>query len=107
MHGPAASHIQDFTAHLAGAAVFSKVDLVRGYHQVPVRPQDVPKTAVITPFGLFEFLRMPFCLKGAAQTFQRLMDSVLRDMPFLFVCLDDILVASASDASTAGVRSAQ
>ncbi|XP_056128342.1 uncharacterized protein LOC130106298 [Rhinichthys klamathensis goyatoka] len=89
-------HIQDFSAHLAGATIFSKVDLVRGYHQVPVHPQDVPKTVVITPFGLFEFLRMPFGLKGAAQTFQRLMDSVLRDMPFMFVYLDDILMASAS-----------
>lgn len=90
-------HIQDFSAHLAGTVIFSKVDLVRGYHQVPVHPQDVQKTAVITPFGLFEFLRMPFGLKGAAQTFQHLMDSVLRDMPFLFVYLDDILVASTSD----------
>lgn len=54
---------------------FSKVDLVHGYHQVPVQAEGVPKTAVITPFRFFEFLRMPFGQKGAAQMFQRLMDS--------------------------------
>lgn len=89
-------HIQDFSANLAGTSIFSKIDLVRGYHQVPVHAEDVPKTAVITPFGLFEFLGMLFGLKGAAQTFQRLMDSVLRGLPFVFVYLDDILVASCS-----------
>ena len=56
-------HIQDFAANLAGAKVFSKIDLVRSYHQIPVHPDDIPKTAVITPFGLWEFVRMPFGLK--------------------------------------------
>ena len=55
---------------------------------------DVPKTALITPFGLFEFLRMPFGLKNAAQAFQRMMDGILKDINFVFVYLDDILVAS-------------
>ena len=87
-------HLQDFSAQLHGCEFFSKIDLVRGYHQIPVAPEDVHKTAVITPFGLFEFLRTPFGLKNAAQSFQRLMDSVCQDLPFAFVYLDDILVAS-------------
>ena len=57
---------------------------------------DIAKTAIVTPFGLFEYKRMPFGLKNAAQTFQRLMDNVLRDCSFAYVYLDDILVASSS-----------
>lgn len=89
-------HIQDLTCRLFGKTIFSKIDLVRGYHQVPVHFADVPKTAVITPFGLFEYTRMPFGLCNSGQTFQRLMDSVCRGLDFLFVYLDDILIASSN-----------
>jgi len=90
--------ILDFSSNLAGCTVFSKVDLVKGYHQVPMAKADIPKTAICTPFGLFEYLFMPFGLKNAAQTFQRLMDRLFRHLPFVFVYLDDILIASRSDS---------
>ena len=89
-------NIGDLTARLAGCKVFSKLDLRKGYHQVPVRKADIKKTAIITPFGLFEFLRMPFGLRNAGQTFQRMMDNVLAGLDYTFVYLDDVLVASAS-----------
>jgi hypothetical protein len=87
-------NIQDFTARLHGCMVFSKLDLRKGYYQVPVRAEDIPKTAVITPFGLWEFLRMPFGLKNAGQSFQRLIDRLMASLDFVFVYLDDILSAS-------------
>ena len=57
---------------------------------------DICKTAIITPFGLYEFVRMPFGLKNSAQAFQRLMDHALRQVPHAFVYLDDILIASSN-----------
>ncbi len=50
------------------------------------------KTAITTPFGLFEFLKMPFGLRNAGQTFQRFIDSIFRDLDFVFVYIDEVLV---------------
>ena len=69
---------------------------MRGYHHIHVDPADISKTTVITPFGLFEFLRTPFGLQHAAQAFQRLMDTVCKGLTFGFVNLDYILVGSAT-----------
>ena len=90
-------NLTDFNANLRGKKVFSKIDLLKGYHQIPVAPNDVGKTAVITPFGLFIFPRTPFGLKNAGQDFQRMMDELLGDLPFAFVYLDDILVFSKTE----------
>ena len=58
---------------------------------------DIPKTAIITPFGLFEFLVMPFGLRNASQTLQRHMDKIFRDLPFVFAYIDDILIFSETE----------
>jgi hypothetical protein len=97
-------NMTDLAARLHGCKVFSKLDLKKGYYQVPVRAEDVPKTAVITPFGLWEFLRMPFGLRNEVQSFQRLKDTVGARLSFVFIYLDDILIASPDEESHLQLR---
>ncbi|GFY01341.1 hypothetical protein TNCV_5078071 [Trichonephila clavipes] len=87
---------KNFTSNLHGTKIYSHIDLVKAYHQIPINPDDVHKSAIITPFGLFESTRMQFGLCNAAATFQRFIDEVLRNLPFVFGFVDDILVASSS-----------
>ncbi len=81
---------------LGGAKFFSTVDLASGCHQIAVSDRDRAKTAFTTPFGLFEYRRMPFGVCNGPSTFQRLMQAVMSDLVFqvLIVYLDDILLFS-------------
>ena len=72
--------IDDLIANLGGAKSISTLDLTRGYWQVPVSKEYQPKTAFVTPFGLYQFAVMPFGLQGAPATFQRLMDRVIQGL---------------------------
>nr|VZI26587.1 unnamed protein product [Spirometra erinaceieuropaei] len=68
--------------------------LLRAFHQILVAPEDIPKAAVATPYGLFELIRILFGLHNATQTFQMFTDYVLRGLPFVYTLTDDLIVAS-------------
>ena len=80
---------------VGNAGCLPKLDLNRGFYQVKMNEEDRAKTAIVTPFGKYEFSRMPFGLVNAISTFQRLMDRVLEGMhDFCAAFVDDILIFS-------------
>lgn len=89
-------HLHDYSVNLHGKTIFTKLDLHRAYQQIPVAPSHIAKTAVITPFGLFEYNVMPYGLRNAGQTFQRYIYRALGDLEYVFAYIDDILIASSN-----------
>ncbi|GFW24739.1 retrovirus-related Pol polyprotein from transposon 17.6 [Trichonephila clavipes] len=85
--------MDDLLQEAKHTAYISTIDLKSGYHQVNVNPADRDKTAFVCPFGTYRFKRMPFGLKNAPATFQRLMDIFRRGLPVL-AYLDDIIIMS-------------
>ncbi len=86
--------ILDLSDKLHSCKFFFCIDLVTGYHQILMAAQDITKTAIITLFGLFKYLFMPFGLRNITQTFQRFMDRLFKHLPFVFCYLDDLIIAS-------------
>lgn len=91
-------NITDVLDKLGRCMYFTTLDLASGFHQIEMNPEDIPKTAFNVENGHYEYVRMPFGLKNAPATFQRVMDNVLRGLQneFCLVYLDDIIIMSAS-----------
>ena len=91
-------NIEDALSSLAGAQLFTSMDLNKGYWQIEVEDEDKEKTAFVTQDGLFEFNRMPFGLSNAPATFQRTMDVLLSGLKWnqCLVYLDDVLIFASS-----------
>lgn len=91
------SHIHDFNHFLNNTSIYSKIDVLRAFNQIPVSEEDIQMTALITPFGLFEFPSMTFGLCNAAETFQRFVNTIIQGLDFCFAYIDEILIASKNE----------
>jgi hypothetical protein len=92
-------YIEALFNQMRGARVFSKIDFRTGYHQVKIRPSDIPKTIFSTRYGLFEFTVMSFGLTNAPTYFMDLVNKVFMEYldRFVVVFIDDILIYSESE----------
>ncbi|CAH2084649.1 unnamed protein product [Euphydryas editha] len=90
--------ISDQIARLHGGHFFSILDLASGFHQIPIEPDSIEKTAFVTPDGQYEFLKMPFGLRNAPSVFQRVLIHALGDLvnSYVVVYMDDVLIIASN-----------
>ena len=86
--------VEDIFSKLKGATYVTTLDLHAGYHHIPLDKLSIPKTAFTSPFGKYEYAKVPFRLAQAQAYFQELMTSILKDFPFAIAYLDDIIIFS-------------
>ena len=86
--------VEDILAKLGKTKYFTTLDLRSGYHHITLDKQSIKKTAFCTPFGKYEYLKVPFGLAQAPSYFQKLMNKVLKGLNFAFAYLDDIIIFS-------------
>lgn len=83
---------EEIQAKLAGATYFSTLNANSGFHQIPLDEATAAICTFATPFGRYQYLRMPFGISSAPEVFQRMMSEMLEDLPGTSVYVDDILV---------------
>ena len=86
--------IDDILAKLGRAKFFTTLDLRSGYHHIALDKDAIKKTAFVTPFGTYGYLKVPLGLAQAPSYFQNLMNKVLNGLNFTFAYLDDIIIFS-------------
>ena len=88
--------VEDIFSQLNGAKYFSTLDLRAGYHHIGLTTDSIPKTAFTSPFGKYEYIKVPLGLAQALVYFQELMTGVLKNLPFVMAYLDDIIIYSST-----------
>ena len=86
--------VEDIFSNGNGAKYFSALDLHTGYHHIPIDEDFMPKTAFTYSFGKYEYLKVPFGFAQAPVYFHKLMNKVLKGLPFTIAYLDDIIIYS-------------
>ena len=86
--------VEDIFSKLNDAKYFLTLGLFTGYHHIPLNEDSIPETAFTSPFGKYEYIKVPFGLAQVLACSQKLMNKIFKDLPFTISYLDDIIIYS-------------